>query len=98
MKAFLALTLAIFLCALGQAATPTAQFTDLQKLSEDFWAWRARTAPFTSDDVNRLERPGGIRDWSRAAVDARERDFQKFEDRYGNIEFDKWPIPQQVDY
>ena len=37
---------------------------DLQKLAQDFWNWRAQNAPFTGDDVNRMERPGGTRDWS----------------------------------
>ena len=49
----------------------TAVFADAQdssaldKLADDFWTWRAKYAPFTGDDVNRLERPGGTRDWSR---------------------------------
>jgi uncharacterized protein (DUF885 family) len=99
MKALLVvMVLAIFIVHLSQGVTPTAKFTDLQKLSDDFWTWRARMAPFTGDDVNRMERPGGIRDWSRAAIDARERQLAVFEDRYGDIEFYQWPIPQQVDY
>src|SRR3954470_4313528 len=98
MKAFLTLVLTIFFVQPSQGAVPGTQFTDLQKLSEDFWAWRARTAPFTGDDVNRIERPGGMRDWSRAAMDARERQLEMFEDRYGSLEYDKWPIPKQVDY
>src|SRR4051812_8269365 len=98
MKAFLTLVLTIFFVQPSQGAVPGTHFTDLQKLSEDFWAWRARTAPFTGDDVNRIERPGGMRDWSRAAMDARERQLEMFEDRYGSLEYDKWPIPKQVDY
>ena len=36
----------------------------LEKLADDFWNWRAKYAPFTGDDVNRIERPGGIRERS----------------------------------
>ena len=29
----------------------------LEKLSTDFWTWRAETAPFNDDDIPRMERP-----------------------------------------
>src|SRR5437870_3784719 len=41
----------------------------LDKLAGDFWTWRARYAPFNGDDVPRMERLGGMRDWSRAKLD-----------------------------
>jgi hypothetical protein len=41
----------------------------LERLADDFWAWRAQYAPFSGDDVNRMERPGGMRDWSRAGIE-----------------------------
>ena len=53
------------------------QADSLDKLADDFWAWRAKYAPFTGDDVNRIERPGGLRDWSRAKID--NHDTQKLE-------------------
>ena len=70
----------------------------LDKLANDFWTWRAKYAPFTADDVNRLERPGGVRDWSAAAIDKRTRDLKEFDARYQNIDPSGWPIAQQVDY
>src|SRR5437868_3251261 len=70
----------------------------LDKLANDFWEWRAKYAPFTGDDVNRLERPGGVRDWSAAAIDKRGRELKDFEARYQKIEATDWPVPQQVDY
>ena len=70
----------------------------LDKLANDFWSWRAKYAPFTADDVNRLERPGGVRDWSAAAIDRRTRDLKDFDARYQKIDPSGWPIPQQVDY
>jgi uncharacterized protein (DUF885 family) len=70
----------------------------LEQLADDFWQWRARNAPFTSDDVNRLERPGGVRDWSRASIDQRRHDLDQFESRWRNLDVSTRPIPKQVDY
>jgi uncharacterized protein (DUF885 family) len=70
----------------------------LEKLADDFWSWRARYAPFTGDDVNRMERPSGTRDWSRASIDQREKDLAEFEARWKNLKPTGWPIPKQVDH
>ena len=69
--AFIALSL--FFAGRGFCETPAANSGDdqLQKLAQDFWNWRARYAPFTADDVNRMERPGGTRDWSARALIAK---------------------------
>jgi uncharacterized protein (DUF885 family) len=75
-----------------------ADAESLEKLADDFWTWRAKYAPFTGDDVNRLERPGGIRDWSRASIDQRRNDLKQFETRWKNIDPSSWPVSQQVDY
>ncbi|MGI8431313.1 MAG: DUF885 family protein [Chthoniobacterales bacterium] len=82
------------------AATSFGQATDepLQKLAADFWSWRAEFAPFSGDDVNRMERPGGQRDWSAASVEKRHADLAKFEARWKEIDASSRPIPQQVDY
>ena len=72
-------------------ASLCAQTDSLEKVAGDFWTWRAKYAAFTGDDVNRLERPGGIRDWSRASIEQRRKDLAAFEASH-------WPIPQQVDY
>ena len=88
----ISLFLGIFLLA------PGAFGESLDKLSDDFWSWRAKYAPFTGDDVNRIERPGGMRDWSRASIDKRRKDLAEFEARWKKIDIGKWPIPQQVDY
>src|SRR5437868_14808376 len=76
----------------------SAETESLDKLADDFWAWRAKYAPFTDDDVNRIERPGGMRDWSKASIDRRRNDFEQFESRWKNLNASDWPIPQQVDY
>ena len=87
----------VFLVALllGNASATTES---LDKLANDFWAWRAKYAPFTGDDVNRMERPGGTRDWSRASIDKQRKDLAEFEDRWKKLDPTGWPIPQQVDY
>src|ERR1700758_2107801 len=88
---------AVFLLpALLANASPATE--SLGKLADDFWTWRAKYAPFTGDDVNRIERPGGTRDWSRASIDQRRRDLAEFEARWKKIDASHWPIPQQVDY
>src|SRR5438874_8324595 len=70
----------------------------LDKLADDFWSWRAKYAPFTGDDVNRIERPGGTRDWSRSAIERRGKDLSEFETRWRKIDPKDWPIPRKVDY
>src|SRR6266511_1779235 len=87
----------VFLVALllGNASATTES---LDKLANDFWAWRAKYAPFTGDDVNRIERPGGTRDWSRASIDKQRKDLAEFEDRWKKLDPTAWSIPQQVDY
>ncbi len=93
MKARLALLALIAICVANIAAAES-----LEKLADDFWTWRAKYAPFTGDDVNRIERPGGIRDWSRASIDQRRNDLKQFEARWKNIDPGSWPVSQQVDY
>jgi len=89
---------AVFLSSLALVASRQAQADSLDKLANDFWSWRAKYAPFTGDDVNRIERPGGMRDWSKASIDRRRNDLEQFESRWKNLNASDWPIPQQVDY
>jgi uncharacterized protein (DUF885 family) len=83
------------------AATLTVggeESASLDKLASDFWTWRAKYAPFNGDDVPRIERPGGVRDWSRASIDKRRKDLAEFESRWKKIDASKWPIDKRVDY
>ena len=95
----LAIAGVVFLWAsvIGAAAQSTG-VDSLSKLADDFWAWRARYAPFTGDDVNRIERPGGTRDWSRAKIDNQRSELGDFEARWKQIDPRTWAISQQVDY
>ena len=86
------------LIAFGWRVHAQSDSAILQKLSEDFWAWRAAYAPFTGDDVNRIERPGGMRDWSRAQIENHRKDLAGFEARWKEIDSSRWSIPQQVDH
>src|SRR2546423_4400601 len=76
----------------------SAETEALGKLANEFWAWRAKCAPFTDDDVNRIERPGGVRDWSRSSIDSQRKVLAEFETRWKKLDANTWPIPQQVDY
>jgi len=95
-------TLLVLLVSLNVASTkaqPRNSGTEaLDKLADDFWAWRAKYAPFTGDDVNRIERPDGIRDWSRAAIDRHRKELAEFEARWKKIQPSTWPVLKQVDY
>ncbi len=91
-----AILAALFLVASRSAVF--AQPDPLQKLADDFWKWRAANAPFSGDDVNRMDRPGGARDWSRASIEKRGADLKEFDERWRGINLKDWTIPQQVDY
>ena len=90
--------LAFLLSSVGILAIASAQADSLETLSNDFWAWRAKYAPFTPDDVNRMERPSGTRDWSLASIEQRKKDLAGFETRWKKLGPAQWPIPKQVDY
>jgi uncharacterized protein (DUF885 family) len=88
----------LLLASLVLSATTQAQPDSLEQLADDFWAWRAKYAPFTADDVNRIERPGGSRDWSGTSIDRRGKDLAAFEARWKKLNPAQWPVPKQVDY
>jgi len=89
----------IVVLLIGAPSLLRAQQNDsLDKLADDFWTWRAKYAPFNGDDVPRMERPGGIRDWSRASVDKRRKDLADFEARWKRIDIHNGTISRQADY
>jgi uncharacterized protein (DUF885 family) len=88
----------LLVSSLALLTSGQTQAESLEKLAEDFWAWRAKHAPFTGDDVNRIERPGGIRDWSRASIDNQQEDLAELEARLKKLDAATWPVPQQADY
>lgn len=98
MKRIAILALSVFLACRSAGQSAAKSDGELQKLAQDFWSWRTQYAPFTGDDVNRIERPGGTRDWSKAAIEKQQADLGGFEKRWKEIDASKWPIPHQVDY
>jgi uncharacterized protein (DUF885 family) len=88
----------IVILSIATATLPAQTKDSIDKLADDFWTWRAKYAPFNGDDVPRMERPGGIRDWSRASIDKRKNDLAEFDARWRKIDIKDAPIPKQVDY
>ncbi len=85
----------LLLSALSFAETKT---DSLDQLASEFWTWRARYRPFSFDDIPRMERPGGVRDWSEAAISKQRGDLAEFERRWKAMSADAGPVAQQVDY
>jgi Bacterial protein of unknown function (DUF885) len=80
-------------------STNLAHADTLDDLARDFWTWRAREMPVSSDDIPRLERPAGwIPDWSAASVEGYRNEVKTFEGRWTSINSPHWPVAQQVDY
>jgi hypothetical protein len=74
-------------------------YSELQKLAEDFWTWRAQNQPVSSDDIPRIERPPNwVPDWSRAAIERRRLEFAELNKRWQNLDPKSWPISEQVDH
>lgn len=89
---FLATVLLIILVPESRAET-------LQNFAKDFWAWRAREQPFSTDDIPRLDRPADLAiDWSPRAVDRYREQLESFNARYVKLSDPAAPIAQQVDY
>jgi Bacterial protein of unknown function (DUF885) len=88
----------LLICQESNAQSGATSAETLQNLSADFWTWRATNAPFTADDVPRIERLGGRRDWSGASIAKRRRELELFESRWANIGTAQRSVPQQVDY
>ena len=70
-----------------------------EKLAADFWVWRARNGPYTSDDVPRMDRPSGVvRDWSAARVEGQRKELAAFDERWRNLADKTVPVSRQVDH
>jgi hypothetical protein len=78
----------VLLSALAPAqAPPAAPLSGLQKLSSDFWVWRAAEQPFSFDDIPRIDRPEGwAADWSASTIAKHRRDLDTFEQRWKDLE------------
>lgn len=85
----------LLLCSVALAP---AKGDSLDSLASDFWTWRAMYRPFSFDDIPRVEHPGGVRDWSAAAIAKQREDLAEFERRWKELRTDGWPVARMVDY
>src|SRR5258708_1321328 len=80
------------------AAAPVACPPTLQALAERAWDLRARTMPFSSDDIPRLERPPGlVRSWSRKSVEQQRAEWAALRACLRRLPEAGLPVPQRVD-
>ena len=83
---------------LSAAAVAQTKPDSLDRLASDFWTWRAKYRPFSTDDVPRMERPSGVRDWSASAIVQQRADLGELERRWKEISTGDWPVAKRVDY
>src|SRR5215471_13489156 len=77
----------------------TSNIDDFRRLAADFWSWRARYQPVSSDDIPRIERPGDWDpDWSRDSVEKQRSALGILEAHWKQIDVSTWQISDQVDY
>src|ERR1700752_2713783 len=83
-----------------QRAAGGAAGDSLENFAEQFWTWRAATQPFSTDDIPRIERPGGKREGSRAATERQREKLSEFETRWKKLDdgASSGDRAQQVDY
>ncbi len=84
---------------LAEAVKPQAatQSGALEQFAAEFWHWRARYQPFSTDDIPRLERPTGERDWSAGAIAKQRAQLEEFEARWEKFDRAGWTVSEKVD-
>ena len=88
--------LGLLLLAAASFAQPKTD--SLDQLASDFWAWRAESRPFSSDDVPRIEHAPGTREWSATAIAKQRGYLAAFEHRWRALNTAGWPVARMVDY
>jgi hypothetical protein len=86
------------LLLLSSAAIAQTKTAALDQLASDFWTWRAKYRPFSFDDIPRMERAGGVREWSASAIAQQRADLSEFERRWKAMSASDWPVTKRVDY
>lgn len=81
----------------GIAPQARVQAGALEQFAADFWSWRARYQPFSTDDIPRLERPTGERDWSAGAIAKQRAQLQECEVRWKKLDRADWTVSEKVD-
>jgi len=94
MRRLLVVALLFYPCVCVAQTKPDS----LDDLASQFWSWRAKYRPFTGDDIPRIERPGGMRDWSGAVITKQRADLSAFERRWNALDTAAWPVARKVDF
>jgi uncharacterized protein (DUF885 family) len=89
-------------CAALMRAEPVIQQAavqagPLEQFAAEFWSWRARYQPFSTDDIPRLEHPSGERDWSAGSIAKQRKQLEEFETRWKKLERAGWTVSEKVD-
>src|ERR1700730_16962361 len=82
----------------ASANQSSSQPDSLDVLAKDFWDWRYKVHPFSADDIPRIERPVGVRDWSPSSIAKQRAALGAFEARWKGIKGSGWSISRRVDY
>jgi uncharacterized protein (DUF885 family) len=100
-RGLLALLILISCAALMRADVVTQQAAPqagaLQQFAAEFWIWRARYQPFSTDDIPRLEHPVGGRDWSAGSIAKQRAQLEEFEARWQKLDRAGWTVSERVD-
>jgi uncharacterized protein (DUF885 family) len=75
----------------------SAQAGPLEQFAAEFWSWRARYQPFSTDDIPRLEHPSGERDWSASSIEKQQKQLEEFEARWKRLDRAGWTVSEKVD-
>jgi uncharacterized protein (DUF885 family) len=78
-------------------AQTQAHTSALQPFAADFWSWRARYQPFSTDDIPRLEHPAGERDWSARSIAKQRAQLEEFEAQWKSLDRVGWTASEKVD-
>jgi hypothetical protein len=75
----------------------SAQAGSLEQFAAEFWNWRARYQPFSTDDIPRLEHPSGVRDWSAGSIARQRKQLEEFEALWKKLDRAGWTVSEKVD-
>jgi uncharacterized protein (DUF885 family) len=89
-------------CAALMRAEPVIQQAavqagSLEQFAAEFWSWRARYQPFSTDDIPRLEHPAGERDWSAGSIAKQRKQLEEFEAQWKKLDRAGWTLNEKVD-
>ena len=76
---------------------PSAPAGTPEQFAAEFWDWRARYQPFSTDDIPRLEHPSGVRDWSAGSIARQRKQLEEFEARWKKLDRAGWTVSEKVD-